>query len=188
MLISNSPAFYGFADVANVSVVNDFAAQANAANQPLQISFNIVDVTDTNAGADAWVQFNIGNSTHADIQGGTVGLGMLFRADQRTQTFSGGPGIEEGTYVDGDLVTITLSGTGGVGSASNGNGSVANVKVGATNVGTYTLAQQTNAYVTFSSMAATMARATPSPWISPPVPETRSSNMPTIPERAHRLP
>jgi hypothetical protein len=50
-----------------------------------------------------------------------------------------------------DLVTITLSGTGGVGSAFSANGSEATIKIGANTIGTFALPQQTNAFMTFSA-------------------------------------
>jgi MYXO-CTERM domain-containing protein len=56
-----------------------------------------------------------------------------------------------GTWSTDDLVTITLTDTAGTGSAFNGNGSKATVTVGATNLGTFTLAPQTNAFLTFSA-------------------------------------
>jgi len=149
LTISNSPAFYGGADVGNISLPNVFAAQANATDQPLQIRFKVIDVVDSGAGADAWVQFNIGNAPHANITDSSVGLGILFRANQLTQTFSGGSSIDSGVYPDDKMITITLSGTGGVGSAFNGNGSEATVKVDFQDPVVYTLAQQSAAFVTF---------------------------------------
>ncbi len=149
MILSNSPAFFGVADVGNVSLPNVFAAQANATNLPLQIRFKVIDVVDSGAGADAWVQFNVGSAPNANITDGSVGLGILFRANQLTQTFSGGSSIDSGVYPDDKMVTITLSGTGGVGSAFNGNGSEATVTVDLQEPVVYTLAQQSAAFVTF---------------------------------------
>lgn len=146
--ISNSPGYEGGNFyTGNASLNNNFATQANATNEVLQISFNILNVYNS-AGAN-WVQFNLGNSQSLNVTDATVGLGMLFRINQGTQTFSGGGAIDSDSYVDGNLVTILLSNTAGTGSAFNGNGSVAKVNIGGTDVGTYTLAQQTNAYVTF---------------------------------------
>ncbi len=135
----------------SVSLDNNFATQANAANQALQITFNINSVggySDTSR----WVQFNIGNTQNLDVGAATVGTGILFRAFGGTQFLSGGGSIGGGgTWAADDLVTLTLTGTGGVGSAFNGNGSEANISIGATDYGTFTLAQQTNAYLTFSA-------------------------------------
>jgi len=134
----------------SVSLNNNFANQANAANQALQITFNFVGV-DSYADTSRWVQFNVGNSQNLDVGNATVGAGVLFRVSGATQLLSGGSGIGGGTWSANDLVTITLTGTGGVGSAFNGNGSEATISIGGTNYGTFTLAQQTNAFLTFSA-------------------------------------
>jgi hypothetical protein len=132
----------------SVSLNNNFATQANAANQALQISFNIVEVAgytlSDNPANDRWVQFNVGNAQNLDVANPGVGYGIIFRV-------SGLTGIPGGTWAPNDLVTIILTDTAGTGSAFNGNGSKATVSVGATNYGTFTLAQQTNAYLTFSA-------------------------------------
>ena len=136
----------------NVSLNNDFATQANAANQPLKISFNIHSVFGYTDQTTRWVQFNLGTAQNLDLGNAAVGAAVLFRADGGTQALSGGSVIgSASTWAADDLVTITLSGTGGVGSAFNGNGSVATISIGANNLGTFTLAQQTNAYLNFSS-------------------------------------
>lgn len=134
----------------SVSLNNNFAAQANAANEALQITFNFIGV-DSYGDTSRWVQFNVGNSQNLDVGSPSVGAGVLFRVSGGTQLLSGGGGIGGGTWSGNDLVTITLTGTGGVGSAFNGNGSEAAISIGATNYGTFTLAQQTNAYLTFSA-------------------------------------
>ena len=135
----------------SVSLNNNFATQANAANQALQITFNINSV-DTYGDTSRWVQFNVGNSQHLDVGNSTVGAGVLFRVNGATGLLSGGGGIgSAGTWSTNDLVTITLTDTAGTGSAFNGNGSKATISIGATNYGTFTLAQQTNAYLTFSA-------------------------------------
>lgn len=135
----------------SVSLNNNFATQANATDEALQITFNIHEVGGY-GNTTKWVQFNVGNSQHLDVGNGTVGAGVLFRVNGEAGALSGGGGIgSPGTWATDDLVTITLSGTGGVGSAFNGNGSEATISVGATNYGTFTLAQQTNAYLTFSA-------------------------------------
>lgn len=132
----------------SVSLNNNFATQANAANQALQISFNIVEVAgytvSDNPANDRWVQFNVGNAQNLDVGNPGVGYGIIFRV-------SGVTGIPGGTWAPNDLVTITLTDTAGTGSAFNGNGSKATVSVGATDYGSFALAQQTNAYLTFSA-------------------------------------
>lgn len=136
----------------SVSLNNNFATQANASNQALQITFNINDVSGYTTDSSRWVQFNVGNSQHLDVGNGGVGVGIYFRVSGSAEALSGGVGIgSPGTWTTNSLVTITLSGTGGVGSAFNGSGSVATISVGGTNFGTFTLAQQSNAYLTFSA-------------------------------------
>lgn len=130
----------------SVSLNNNFANQANAANQALQISFNIHESTGYPS-TDRWVQFNVGNSQNLDVGNPTVGVGIIFRVSGSAETTTGGVG----TWSTDDLVTITLTDTAGTGSAFNGNGSKATVTVGATNLGTFTLAPQTNAFLTFSA-------------------------------------
>jgi MYXO-CTERM domain-containing protein len=127
----------------SASLDNNFAIQANGANQALQVTFNFIGV-DSYADTSRWVQFNVGNAQNLDVGNGGVGYGIIFRV-------SGVTGIPGGTWAPNDLVTITLTDTAGVGSAFNGNGSKAIVSVGATNYGTFTLAQQTNAFLTFSA-------------------------------------
>jgi len=130
----------------SVSLNNNFATQANAANQPLQISFNIHESAGYSS-TDRWVQFNVGNSQHLDVGNPTVGVGIIFRVNGAAETTTPGAG----TWATDDLVTITLTDTAGTGSAFNGNGSKATISVGATNYGTFALAQQTNAFLTFSA-------------------------------------
>jgi hypothetical protein len=134
----------------SVSLNNNFATQANATNEALRISFNIHSV-DTFSDTSRWVQFNIGNSQQLDVGNATVGVGVLFRVNGGSQVLSGGSALVGSTsWSANDLVTVTLTGTGGIGSAFNGNGSVATVSIGGNTFGTFTLAQQTNAYLTFS--------------------------------------
>lgn len=135
----------------SVSLNNNFATQANAANQALQISFIIQDVAGY-GDTSRWVQFNVGNSQHLDVGNGGVGTGIYFRVNGSAEALSGGVGLgSANTWASGNLVTITLTDSTGFGSAFNGNGSKATISVGATNFGTFTLAQQTNAYLTFSA-------------------------------------
>ncbi len=135
----------------SASLDNSFAIQANHANQALQVTFNFMGV-DSYADTSRWVQFNVGNSQNLDVGSATVGAGILFRVSGVTQFLSGGASIgSQGSWSADDLVTITLTGTGGIGSAFNGNGSEATIKIGSTDYGTFSLAQQTNAYLTFSA-------------------------------------
>jgi len=135
----------------SVSLNNNFATQANDTNQALKITFNIGTVSGY-ADTSRWVQFNVGNSQHLDVGNASVGAGVLFRVSGGTQLLSGGGGIGGGSaWSSNDLVTITLTDAAGTGSAFNGNGSKAAISIGATDYGTFTLAQQTNAYLTFSA-------------------------------------
>lgn len=135
----------------SVSLDNNFATQANAADEALQISFNLHEVGGY-GDTTRWVQFNVGNSPNLDVGNPTVGAGVIFRVNGEAGALSGGSGIGTPvTWTADDLITITLSGTGGVGSAFNGNGSEATISIGAINYGTFALAQQTNAYLTFSA-------------------------------------
>lgn len=129
-----------------VSLNNDFAAQANSLNQALVFSFQLKNVSGF-ADNSSWASFTVGSSQNPFITGGTAGI--LFRQGGGTESWVGGSGAAGPSWSVDDYVTITLSGTGGVGSAFNGNGSVANIKIGATDVGTWTLAQQSVAYLTF---------------------------------------
>lgn len=143
MLLANSGTGAPSLGYGNVSLNNDFAGNANSANAPLTLSFNIVEVSGY-SDSDRWVQFNVGSSQNLDVANSSVGLGILFRQNFVTQLFSGTTGvIASGAWSANDLVSITLSDSAGTGSAFNGNGSKASISVGATNVGTFTLAQQT---------------------------------------------
>jgi hypothetical protein len=134
----------------SVSLNNNFATQANTADQALEISFNLHEVTGY-GDATQWVQFNVGGSQHLDVGNGGVGVGILFRQNGEAGALSAGSGIGTPvTWAADDLITIRLSGTGGVGSAFDGGGSEATISIGAFNYGTFPLAQQTNAYLTFS--------------------------------------
>lgn len=134
----------------SVSLNNNFATQANTANLPLQITFNIVNVTDY-SDTTKWVQFNVGSSQNLDVANAGAAVGALFRVNGGGQILSAGSAlVGASAWTANDLVTITLTDTAGTGSAFNGNGSNATISIGATNYGTFALAQQTSAYLTFS--------------------------------------
>jgi hypothetical protein len=143
LLVAN----FSGANVGKVSLDNNFATQANSLNQALVFSFQLKAVSGFAEG-DNWASFTVGSTQNPFITDGNAG--MLFRQNGQTESWVGGANAAGPSWSVNDYVTITLSGTGGVGSAFNGNGSVANIKVGATNVGTWTLAQQTVAYLTFA--------------------------------------
>ena len=135
----------------NVSLANNFATQANSYNGPLKISFNIANVsgyTDTSR----WVQFNIGSAQNLDVANGAATVGVLFRQQGQADVLNAGIGLAGNVnWSPNDLVTITLSDTVGTGSAFNGNGSKATISIGNSNLGSFTLAQQSAAYLTFSA-------------------------------------
>ncbi|MFM2199149.1 MAG: hypothetical protein RLZZ505_2581 [Verrucomicrobiota bacterium] len=136
----------------SVSLNNNFAIQANAADQALRISFNIKSV-ESYADTTRWVQFNVGASQNLAVGDSGVSAGILFRVNGATELHgSGGDVNGDGTWAADNLVTITLSGPGGVGSAFDGTGSEASISVGSTNYGPFTLEPQpANAYLTFSA-------------------------------------
>lgn len=133
-----------------VSLDNNFATQANAADQPLQVSFNLGTVFGYTTDTTRWISFSIGSAQNQFITADYVGV--LFRADGSTQTLNGGTGLG-GTpsWAANDLVTIRLSGTGGVGSAFDGGGTEATISIGANNIGTFDIGQRNNAFMTFSA-------------------------------------
>jgi hypothetical protein len=138
-----------------VSLDNDFATQANAANQALRITFNLGTVFGyENVGEtinnDRWVSFSVGNTQNQFITNDYVGV--LFRANGATQTLSGDTSLNDtAPWAANDLVTITLSATGGSGSAFNGNGTEATISIGDNTIGTFALDQQSVAFLTFSA-------------------------------------
>ena len=148
MLLANSG---GNDTVANVSLNHDFAIDANAADLPLSVSFNIVGVSDF-ADSSRWVQFNVGSGQNLAVGDGNVGAGVYFRQAGTMDGLSAGSGLFSNvSWSANDLVTITLADTAGTGSAFDGNGSTATITIGNTNVGTFTLTQQSVANLTFSA-------------------------------------
>lgn len=146
MLVANdaNSTVYG-----NVSLNRNFATDANAADQPLRIGFNIVSVSGFPDPTN-WVQFNVGNAQNLDVANGGAGLAMLFRQNNGGQILSGGAGLGTFAWSPNDPVTVTLSNTASTGSAFNSAGTRATVQVGSTSYGPFTLSQQTSAYATFS--------------------------------------
>lgn len=133
-----------------VSLNYNFATAANDLNQALQFSFTLKNVFGYAGDTTEWVSFTVGSTQMPFVTDGYAGA--IFRANGATQSFAAGSSpTPTPNWTANDIVTITLSGTGGVGSAFNGNGSVANIKIGANDIGTFTLAQQTTSYLTFSA-------------------------------------
>jgi hypothetical protein len=155
MTLATFPSGFGPA-FGRVSLNHDFAADANAADLAnpgdgiLQFSFTLKNVFGYAGDTTEWVSFTVGSTQMPFVTGGYAGA--IFRANGATQSFADGAGVG-GTpnWTADDVVTITLSGTGGVGSAFDGGGTVANIQLGANNIGTFTLAQKSAAYLTFSA-------------------------------------
>ena len=137
MTVSSLPVSWGGYDYGSVSVNNDFAVQANAANQALQVSFNVLGVSYGGGTYDAsyWTQFNIGSAQHVGVNSAAATVGIDFKVNGASEVFRSGGSPDVTTFAGDDLITVTLS-DGAGGSAFNGNGSVANVKFGTTNIGT----------------------------------------------------
>jgi hypothetical protein len=133
-------------------LAHNFQSDANAANSPLQISFNI-DVGNWNNSTNplTWAQFNIGSATNLAPLDANVGFATLFRLNGYTSQISAGGDITVGsgqTWTANSLVIIKLSDTVGTGSAFNGNGTrVAMTIDGDTK--TYDVPQMSAAYLTF---------------------------------------
>jgi MYXO-CTERM domain-containing protein len=149
MTLATFPSEFG-PTFGRVSLNHDFAANANAADQALVFSFTLKNVFGYAGDTSEWVSFTIGSTQMPFVTGGYAGA--IFRANGATQSFADGAGVG-GTpaWAANDVVTITLSGTGGVGSAFDGGGTVATIQLGANNIGTFTLGQKSAAYLTFSA-------------------------------------
>ncbi|MFM2197782.1 MAG: hypothetical protein RLZZ505_1214 [Verrucomicrobiota bacterium] len=149
MTLATFPGEFG-PNFGRVSLNHNFAANANALDQPLEFSFNLVNVFGYAGDTTEWVSFTVGSTQMPFVTDGYAGA--IFRANGATQSFAAGNiPIPTPNWEANDLVTIRLSGAGGVGSAFNGNGSVANIKIGSDDIGTFTLPQQADAFLTFSA-------------------------------------
>jgi hypothetical protein len=143
-------ASFGGTNFGRVSLDNDFAVQANALDQALVFSFELRNVSGFLDGG-SWGGFTIGGTQNPFVNAGG-GAAILFRQNGAIQAFNGGTDVVNtatGFWSPADIVTVTLSGAGGVGSAFNGNGSVVNYRVGGNDLGSFTLAQQTAGFMTF---------------------------------------
>ncbi|MCU0796079.1 MAG: autotransporter-associated beta strand repeat-containing protein [Akkermansiaceae bacterium] len=124
------------------SLNRNFAIEANYADKPLSVSFNLDEVSDP-GDPSVWGHFGLGSSQNGDFFG--TDFAMFFRSNGQWQTRDNNPPADLGTgsYADGDLITFVFSNTAGTGSAFNGNGSKVTITVGAAAPVTYTLAQLT---------------------------------------------
>ena len=133
-----------------VSLNYNFAGIANTLGQALVFSFNLGSVFEYASDTTEWVSFTVGNTQMPFITDGYAGA--LFRANGGTETWAGGAAVG-GTpnWAPDDLVKITLSGAGGVGSAFNGGNAFAQIQIGANNIGTFNVGPRSNAFLTFSA-------------------------------------
>ena len=122
------------------SLNRNFAIEANLANKPLSISFNIAEVTHS-TDPTIWGHFGLGSTQNADYFG--TDFSILIRSNGAWNARDNNAGVDRGTgtYADGDLITFVFSDSAGTGSAFNGNGSQVTIKVGASSPVSYPLNQ-----------------------------------------------
>lgn len=137
-------------DIGGSSLNRDFALDANPVNLSLKVSFNIVEVSSF-TDSTRWVQFNLSGAQNLPVADGIVGFGLFFRQNGQGAVLSAGADIGSFSWTANDLVSLTVSSTLGSGSAFNGNGTKVVLSVGANNIGTYSISQQSAAYATFSA-------------------------------------
>lgn len=138
---------FGDGNAGRVSLNNNFATQANSLDLAVVFSVQVKSITNFASDTSEWVSFSVGSSQNQFITGGVAGA--LFRANGGTEAWIGGSSAAGPTWNADDYITITLSGTGGVGSAFDGGGTVATMQIGSTNIGTFTISQQSDAFVNF---------------------------------------
>ncbi|MFM2298337.1 MAG: hypothetical protein RL117_2044 [Verrucomicrobiota bacterium] len=142
------------AGAGSVSMNRNFATDANATNSSLSISFQILEVSNY-PDPTMWTQFNVSSSQNLDAGNGSVGIASLFRRNGGTGILGASPTLVSGSgftnWANGDQLTMTFTNTAGTGSAFNGNGSRVNIQLNGSTVGTYSISQQTAAYLTFSA-------------------------------------
>jgi hypothetical protein len=133
------------------SLNRNFAADANAADMPLKLRFDLKITGSSNI--TNWAAIAIGSSQNTFITAATNKFGGLFRHNGGTQQFAAGGEISNGATWNpvGSTIEVVLSDTAGYGSPFNGKGSVAQIHVNGTPAGTWTLAQMTatDGYVSF---------------------------------------
>jgi len=98
------------------SLNRNFAIDANAANAPLEIKFNLI-VSDASA-PDNWATVAVGSSQNQFVNAATNKFSSLFRDNGETEQWA--VGVVAGntvTFTDGDLITLVLSNADETGSA-----------------------------------------------------------------------
>jgi len=122
------------------SLNHNFALEANLANKPLSISFNVNEVTHT-SDPSIWGHFGLGSSQNADYFGTDFSILIRSNGNWNARDNNAAADLGNGSYADGDLITFVFSDSVGTGSAFNGNGSRVTITVGAGTPVTYTLNQ-----------------------------------------------
>ena len=122
------------------SLNRNFAIEANLANKPLSISFNIAEVTHS-TDPTIWGHFGLGSTQNADYFGTDFSILIRSNGGWNARDNNAATDLGSGSYADGDLITFVFSDSAGTGSAFNGNGSKVTITVGAAAAVTYTLNQ-----------------------------------------------
>lgn len=105
----------------------DFAAAANLANSPLEISFNM---SVTQAADSIWTSFMVGTGQNQFVTDPSNGFSSLFRVSGGTQQFSNGNAIgASATFTNGNLITFLFSDGAGTGSAFKTDGATDTVRM-----------------------------------------------------------
>lgn len=124
------------------SLNHNFAIEANLADKPLSVSFNISEVTHS-SDSSIWGHFGLGSSQNGDYFGTDFAIFMRSNGNWNARDNNAAADLGSGSYADGDLITFVFSNTASTGSAFNGNGSKVTITVGAAAPVTYTLNQLT---------------------------------------------
>lgn len=123
------------------SLNQNFAEQANGLNKPLKIEFDL-RITDSSNSSN-WAALAIGNAQNLFVNQSGNKFSSLFRHNGGTQQFASGSDISNGSTWNaaGSTITVILSDAAGNASAFNGNGSLAQMYINGSLVGSYPLAQ-----------------------------------------------
>jgi len=137
------------------SLNHNFAADANAADMPLKVRFDL-KITDS-AHPTNWAAVAIGSSQNPFITESSNKFSSLFRHNGGTQQFASGGDVSNGAAWNpaGSTIEVFLSDTTGYGSPFNGKGSVARLRINGTPAGTWTFAQLAAGagYLSFEDLA-----------------------------------
>jgi hypothetical protein len=104
-----------------VSLNRNFAIDANAANAPLEIKFNLI-VSDSSAPVN-WATVAVGSAQNEFVNAASNKFSSLFRDNGETEQWAAGALAGNAMiFTDGDLITLVLSNAGGTGSAFTDDG------------------------------------------------------------------